>query len=215
MRLTRLLALGAWLALLTAGAVPRAFAEPDSADLERLDSAAYRSALDVDLSTRRIQPHENGSASAWFETTRRIDADGAEWWKSILCSRSASRPWNCSAIEEKTVRVKRSEGGAELEVSIPRGLSGLAAQRFINPGLRLIPQTEVGQACDPTEPDAVQQLEAVKRAFAAPSRNRLSLSAERDGFALFVGANVVHFEFDLSRDVEPRIRCWDDGDEMQ
>lgn len=215
MRLTRLLVSGAWLALAMAGPVHRAFAEPDSADLAQLDGVAQSRSPDVDLSTRRIQPHENGSASAWFETTRRIDPDGAEWWKSIPCSRSASNPWRCSSIEKKTVRVTPPEGGAEFEVSIPLGLSGLAAHRFINPGLKLIPQLEVRQACDPTEPDAVQQLEAVKRAFAQFSPNQLWLSAERGGFSLFVGANEVHFEFDLSRDAEPRIRCWNDGDELQ
>ena len=221
----RLLACAGWLASVACGAAqpyrqedfaPVTQIEPQ--DRQLLESAARASASDIDPETHLFHGDRDGKrASAWYETFHKSDPDGAERWKSILCSRGShtQQQWRCSAIEEKGVRVTTPDGTHELMVSIPLGLSGEAARRMVKPGLVVLPRVEVQQACDAHEIGAVQQAEAVKLEFAQLEGKKLRLDTIRGGFGLFIGASAVFFDFDLLRDPEPRIRCWGDGEEIE
>jgi hypothetical protein len=217
MRPSRLLASVTWLAFSLA-CTGTTVTEPEPQDLRLLEDAACSKAGDVNLASRKFRQNKTGDvANAWFETVRAIHPDGAETWKKVTCGRSSDshQEWQCSTTEQKAVRVNPADGGPALEVSIPLGLSGLAAHRMVGPGLLVVPRAQAQQACDATEAGAVQQLEDVKKKFAQVKENELGLSPERGGFALWIGPAAVHFEFDLLRDPEPRIRCWDDGDELE
>ncbi len=190
---------------------------PDSRNLLALEDAARKTAPDLDFASRVYRTYEGrDGANAWFETVHGTLPDGTEQWKLVFCSRNSGtqQQWRCSTHDERGLRVNAPGSGTELLISIPQRLSGEAARRMVSPGLEAISRVQVQQACLSEDVDAVQH-EALMKAIAGVEERDLSLMAERGGFVLRIDAYAIHFEFDLLRDSEPRIRCWEDGDEIE
>ena len=154
-------------------------------------------------------------ALAWFDTQHVPVTDGSETWKALACSRNApEQQWTCGATSKKGLRVTLPSISTELVVDIPLALWGEAARPMVTLGFPQIRSMERSQVCN-REPVGASQHEAITQTFSRVKGAELRLAMERGGFALVTGPYSVHFDYDLSRDPMPKLRCWSPGDTLE
>lgn len=163
----------------------------------------------LDMNTFHYRQYGPIGESAWLQTERVKQSDGAEKWRSVYCS-ATILGWQCKADIHRTLRVDIGGEKKPADISIDADVDAGLARAALMGAIRELGRWKPIAPCRGDEP-AVSGLVLLEE-ITQTGEGRLRLQGGEFTPERFA---TVHFEFEASRDPQVQLRCLTLGDVLE